>query len=150
MLTLENFTHNEKDKKQSKSITKRESFYRELNRIRNEVTTYVDDIQRQIIAIRPHNTHDPNYIDQLQSYFVFVHLTTDLLTKLDQLFTEIFDRFRLYMDELWNYMNNHDDGQVRRVTRQFNNFLFEKTSNSDQLFNHIQKCMDDIEDTQWN
>ncbi len=150
MLTLENFTHNEKDKKQSKSITKREQFYRELNRIRNEVTTYVDDIQRQIIAIRPRNTHDTNYIDQIQSYFVFVHLTTDLLTKLDQLFTEIFDRFRLYMDELWNHMNNHDDGQVRRVTRQFNNFLFEKTSNSDQLFNHIQKCMDDIEDTQWN
>jgi len=150
VLTLENFNNIEKDKKSSKSTTKRESFLRELNQMRDEIVNYVNDIENQLHAIRPRNTNDENYIDKIQTYLMLVQLTTDILKKLNQLFTEIFDRFRAYIDELWKHMVNHDDAQARRVTREFNEFFNEKTSSSNKLFDDIQQIMDDIDDAESN
>jgi hypothetical protein len=118
--------------------------------MRVQVTTYVNDIEKQLHAIRPRNTNDENYIDKVQAYLVLVQLTTAILKKLNQLFTEIFDRFSGYIDELWNHMGNRDDAQVRRVTREFNEFLNEKTSSSNKLFNDIQELVGDIDNAERN
>jgi len=118
--------------------------------MRGQVTTYVNDIEKQLHAIRPRNTNDENYIDKVQAYLVLVQLTTAILKKLNQLFTEIFDRFSGYIDELWNHMGNRDDAQVRRVTREFNEFLNEKTSSSNKLFNDIQELVGDIDNAERN
>jgi hypothetical protein len=153
VLTLENFSNNEnqqKINKTSKSTNKRESFFRELNQMRNEVITYVNDIQKQLQDIRPSNTNDINYIQKAQNYLLLIQLTTEILTKLNQLFTQIFDRFSEYIEQLWNYMSNHDDVQARRVTREFNQFFLEKTSNSDKLFNDIQQLVNDIDNDERN
>jgi len=118
--------------------------------MRGQVTTYVNDIEKQLHAIRPRNTNDENYIDKVQAYLVLVQLTTAILKKLNQLFTEIFDRFSAYIDELWDHMANRDDAQVRRVTREFNEFLNEKTSSSNKLFNDIQELVGDIDNAERN
>jgi len=118
--------------------------------MRNQVNTYVNDIEKQVHAIRPRNTNDEHYIDKLQTYLVLVQLTTDILNKLNRLFTEIFDRFSVYINELWNHMMNRDDAQARRVTREFNEFFNEKTSGSNKLFSDIQELMDGIDDAERN
>jgi ElaB/YqjD/DUF883 family membrane-anchored ribosome-binding protein len=153
VLTLENFNNNEKEqanKKDSKTRTKRESFFRELNQMRNQVTTYVNDITRQIEALRPRNTNDEHYVDKVHSYLLLVGITTDILKKLNELFTDVFDRFSTYIEELWNHMNNGDNAEARRVTQEFNAFFNDKTSSSNKLFNDIQQLMNDIDRAEQN
>ena len=155
VLTLKDFNNTEKqeiNKKDAKSKTKRESFFRELNQLRNQVTTYVNDIERQIIAIRPRNTNDEDYVDKVQNYLLLVQLTTDVLKELNKLFNEIFDKFSTYIEELWNHMQNGDNAEVRRVTQEFNEFFNEKTSDSNNCFNNVQQLINDINNAEqkWN
>lgn len=118
--------------------------------MRNQVTTYVNDIQKQIESMRPTNTNDKDFVDRAQAYLIFVQLTTDVLIKLNQLYTEIFDRFSAYIDELWIHMINRDNAQIRRVIREFNEFFNNKTSNSNKLFDDIQQLMNNIDDAEDN
>ncbi len=150
VLTLKDFNNSEKQ--DSKSKTKREAFFRELNQMRNQVTTYVNDIERQVIAIRPRNTNDEDYIDKVQNYLLLVQLTTDILKKLNQLFTEIFDKFSTYIEELWNHMQNGDNAEARRVTQEFNEFFNTKTSGSNSFFTDVEQLINDINNAEqkWN
>jgi uncharacterized protein (DUF2267 family) len=150
VLTLKDFNNSEKQ--DSKSKTKREAFFRELNQMRNQVTTYVNDIERQVIAIRPRNTNDEDYIDKVQNYLLLVQLTTDILKKLNQLFTEIFDKFSTYIEELWNHMQNGDNAEARRVTQEFNEFFNAKTSGSNSFFTDVEQLINDINNAEhkWN
>lgn len=116
--------------------------------MKSQVTTYVNDIEKQIESIRPRNTSDKNFVEKAQAYIILVQLTKDILVKLNELFTEIFDRFSAYIDELWKHMIIHDNAQARRVTREFNEFFNEKTSNSNKLFDDIQQLMDGIDDSE--
>ncbi len=147
---MSNNENPKKDKKTSESTTKRDSFFRELNQMRNEVITNVNDIQRQIVSIRPPNTNDVNFIDKAQNYLLLIQLTKDILEKLNQLFSDIFDRFSEYIEQLWNFMIKHDDAQARRLTREFNQFFQEKTSNSNKLVNDIQQLVNDIDNAEEN
>jgi len=153
VLTLQSFTNNENqhdEKKHSKPMAKRESFFRELNQMRDEVNLYVNDIQKQILAIRPKNTNAEDFQEKAQSYVTLVQLTTDLLKKITQLFEEIFDQLTQYINDLWIHMNNHDQNQIHRVTRQFNEFLEQKISTSNKLFIDIQEILENIDDTESN
>ncbi len=67
--------------------------------MRNDVTTYMNDIERQLIAIRPLDMNAVNSIDKAQKYLILIQLTTDIIKKLNQLFTKIFDRFSIYIDQ---------------------------------------------------
>lgn len=151
MLTLQNLSNNDNqhtEKKQSKSTAKRESIFRELNEMRDEVNFYVNDIQKQILAIRPKNTNEESFQEKAHSYVILVQLTTDLLKKITQLSEEIFDQLTNYVNNLWIHMNNHDQNQVQRVARQFNEFLEQKISNSNKLFSDIQEILENIDDTE--
>jgi len=153
ILTLQNVTDHdhlshEDNNKQSKTTAKRESLFRELNQMRNDVIVYVNDIQKQILSLRPTNTNDDEFQNKAHTYITLVQLTTDLLTKINQLFTKIFDEMTQYINDLWVHMNNHDQTRMRAATRQFNQFIEQQMSNSNQLFVDIQQTLDNIHDNQ--